>query len=271
MTKSAFQSAAKKWLICLLAAALSLPAFTLIGAIPGVCSNPQGACFGVGIILMFWVAPVAAVVSSLLLLRAIGRRVKGLGMRATWTAAALLWFLTGIPMFAMGAIGVLGTALGGRYDFLAYSLIAPPVTIVLFLLTFIAFLWRAEPDDVFPEETARQTALTVAAVAAAHVTILHAGPALANLSLIPFLALGVLLRPLLELLRVVAAVASLGLPTKFLPLIYWIDFAIFSSALAYVITHASNRHSPPGRSWVVQRAASQPGGPPRATFGRRDR
>ena len=64
MTKSAFQSATKKWLLCLLAAALSLPAFTLIGMIPGVCSHPQGACFAVGIILMFWVAPVAAVIAG---------------------------------------------------------------------------------------------------------------------------------------------------------------------------------------------------------------
>jgi hypothetical protein len=214
---------------------------------------------------MFWVAPIAAVISSLLLLWVIGRRVKGLGMRPTWTGAAFLWFLTGIPMFAMGTLGVLGTAFTGRFDHVAYGLISPPVTIVFFLLTFIAFLWRAEPDDVYPDDAGRQTALTVAAVAAAHVTILHAGPALTNLGFIPFLGLGVLLRPVFELLRLVGAAATLGLPRNFFPLIYWIDFAVFSSALAYVLTHASDGRSPPDRPSVVQRASL----PPRTSFGRR--
>jgi hypothetical protein len=265
VTKSAFQSAAKKWLLGLLGVVLSLPVFTVVAMIPGVCVDPQGWCFFVSILLMFWVAPVAAVAFSLLLLWTIGRRVRGLGMRPTWTAAVFIWFLTGVPTFAFGAISLIGFAVGQRVDFLVHSLIAPPVTMVMFLLTFVVFLWRAEPEDVHPDEAERRTALSIAAVAAAHVTIINAGPALGNLALIPFLPFGELLRPFINVLRWGAAAASLGLPGKFLPLIYWIDFAIFSSALAYVITFARDRRPPPGRSAVAQRASV----PPRASFGRR--
>jgi hypothetical protein len=269
VTQGAFQSAAKRWLLCLLAAGLCLPAFMLLGAIPGVCTQPQGLCFAISIILMFWVAPIAAVVFSLLLLWTIARRVRGLGLGPGWTAAVCIWFLSAVPTFAFGAIGLIGSTLGGRFDFLVHSLMAPTVAIVAFLLVFVAFLWRAEPDDIYPQESARLTAFTVAAVVAAHVTLLHAGSALSNLRLIPFLGLGILLRPVFELLSLVASFSTFGLPRNLVPLVYWFDFAVFSMALGYVVANNPSRGAPPRGHSVIERATSQSGAPSRATFGRR--
>jgi hypothetical protein len=167
-------------------------------------------------------------------------------------------------MFALGGVGLIGTAFSGRFDHIASSLMAPPVTMVLFLLVFVAFLRRAEPGDVHPDDSERSRAMLLAAVAAAHVTILHVGPALSNLRFIPLLGLDVLLRPLLDLLRLVATAASFGIPTRFLPLIYWLDFAVFASALTYLISNQDEDDNVAAGPAISPRPAT-----PRASFGKR--
>lgn len=265
MTKTAFQSSTKRWLLALLIATLALPAFLLVGAIPGVCVHPQGACFGASIILMFWVVPIAVVACLLMLLWTIGRRVKGLGLSTGWIVAVVVWCFAAGPAAIFGGLGMLSTAMIPRLSPLAHVLMSPAMTFILFLLAFIAFLWRAEPDDAHPDDANRQMAWTVAAIAAAHVTILHAGGVLSY----PVLIIGAVLRPLLDVLRAMAAVASLGMPYPWTALLGWIDFAVFGAALAYILRFRSGEQ---GGGDIAPVAGAGPlSGAQRATFGRRTR
>lgn len=262
MTKSAFRSAVKRWLLALLAASLALPAFMLIGAIPGVCVHPQGACFGVSLILMFWAVPIAVVVCLLMLLWTIGRRVKGLGLSAGWIVAVVVWSFAAGPAAVFGGMGVFGSVMSWRFSEFAQGLVSSPITIVLFLPIFIAFLWRAEPDDVHPEAANRRMAWTVAVVAAAHATILYAGSALSY----PLFAIAAL-RPLLHALSVVSSVASLGLPYRWAGLFGWIDLAIFTAALTYILRSRGDERNGGNITSVagsIPRPVAQ-----RASFGRR--
>jgi len=273
MTQSAFRSATKKWLICLIAAVLSpLPMFGLL-MLAGQCTNGLGQCFGVSLLFLFWVGPIGAVAFSLLLLWSIGRRVQSLRMGVMWTVAVTVWLFALAPQAAL-AVGLgglsiftmFGSAAGLRR--VAEILIALPRTPFPFLLALVVFLCRAEPGDILIADPKRRAAMIAAAVSAGYVTILFLGQALGAISRIPFFDFRAALRPVASMAWKLHMVATFAAPYWLVPLFYWAAFAIFSGALAYLITTqeddgASRRGGAAGIG-----IATRPGAPS-ASFGKR--
>ena len=267
MTRSAFRKAAILWSLCLVGVVLVGPVTMALLALSGQCSQTQGICLFGPLFAIFWGGPIGATAFSLLLLWTIGRRVKTLEMSAGWTAASFVWLCSAAPMIAFGSFGVFEGVSGlaqGKVAGLARLFMVSWFLGILFLLTLIAFLGRAETGSMRTLSPPQRQAYLVAALAAAYVTVLLLGHAFSALGRIPFFGIDALLRPVSALAWKIHGVATLGTPYWMTPLFYWIDFAVFASALAYLISNQDEDDNVAAGPEISPRPVAR-----RASFGKR--
>lgn len=275
MTKSDFRTKAMLWLGVLVGFVLAFP--LILKALVGLsnCRGIGGACGALAAVIGALLKPAVVLLVGLWLVWMIHRRLRGLGMGAGWSVAALLW-LFGSMQFLVG----FGNFWGANFSL---GIIAfPSMVLTALLLLFIAFLCFVEPSAVHSDRPGNFAAWIIAMVASAHATILLASSVFFGLLATPFAGkfLGALVLPVIGVLHQIAKVASLGLPPRMVGILGWIDVAVFAAALAYLIFQqradgstpvlaAQGGGLPPRRSPPPNRTAGTASGAPRKSFGTR--
>lgn len=274
MTKSAFRRAAAIWIGTLTGFVLLFPflLFALVKA--SSCAGVGGACGALAAVIGVTLKPLGVIVLGALLVTALWRRVRGLAMNHAWGGVTVLWMLG-----SMAVLVGFGNFWGANFALgLAYM---PPVVLLAMTMSLSFFLCFAEASAVHTARTGALAAWVVAAVAALHVTVLMLPSIVFGLMTVPFVGKFILsnLTPLISVLTHLATVASLGVPAKSVGYLQWLDFALFSAALAYLIATQDEENGPELRqvsprsptrgSSAELRPIAGTSSAPRASFGQR--
>lgn len=275
MTKSDFRAKAMLGIGVLIGFVLAFPFILKALVSLSSCRGVGGACGALAAVIGALMKPAVVVLIGLWLIWIVYRRLRGLGMSAGWSAAALLWLLGSMQLI----VGI-GNFWGANF---ALGIIAfPSMVLTVLLLLLVAFLCFAEPSAVHSDRPDNFAAWIIAMIASAHATVLMASSVFLGVLMIPFAGrfLASLASPVMSVLHPITKVASLGLPLRMVGVLGWIDVAVFAAALAYLIFQQRGDNSapmpaaqggglPPRRSAPSNRSAGVASIAPRKAFGTR--